>query len=76
MPLVTASLTAPPFGSALPEPAWATVDEIAADRGAPVDVVQARVDDALARGLLQASVRGLVVTPAGRRHTERAAGLA
>ena len=64
------------FGSALPEPAWATVDEIAADRGAPVDVVQARVDDALARGLLQASVRGLVVTPAGRRHTERAAGLA
>ena len=42
------------FGSVLPEPAWATVDEIARDRGTPVDVVQARVDDALARGLLQA----------------------
>ena len=53
------------FGSALPAPAWATVEEIAADRGAPRDVVQARVDDALARGLLQAGGRGLVVTPAG-----------
>jgi len=30
------------FGSALPEPAWATVAEIAADRGAPVDVVGVR----------------------------------
>ncbi|MEJ7785995.1 MAG: hypothetical protein WKF96_14410 [Solirubrobacteraceae bacterium] len=62
------------FGSALPQPAWATVDEIAADRGAPLDVVQARVDDALQCGLLQTCGRGLVVTPDGERHTERAAG--
>jgi len=64
------------FGSALPEPAWATVEEIARDRGAPVEVVRARIDDALARGLLQAGGRGVTVTPAGRQHTERAAGLA
>ena len=62
------------FGSALPEPAWATVEEIARDRGAPVEVVWARIDDALARGLLQAGGRGVTVTPAGRQHTERAAG--
>jgi len=64
------------FSAALPEPAWATVDEIARDRGAPVNVVQARVDDALDRGLLRAGSRGLTVTPAGRARTERAAGLA
>ncbi len=63
------------FGAALPEPAWATVDEIAGDRGAPVDVVRVRVDDALERGLLVAGERGLTVTSAGRECAERAAGL-
>ena len=41
-----------------------------------MNVVQARVDDALDRGLLRAGSRGLTVTPAGRARTERAAGLA
>ena len=63
------------FGSALPEPAWATVHEIARDRGAPVEIVQPHVDDALARGLLQAGARGVTVTSAGQQHTQRAAGL-
>ena len=63
------------FGSALPEPAWATVEEIAADRGASRDVVQARVNDALRRGLLRAVDRGVTVTPTGRQHTQQAAGL-
>jgi len=63
------------FGSALPEPAWATVDEIARDRGAPLDVVQARVDDALTRGLLQAGARGVSVTPAGRGFRPQVCGI-
>ena len=63
------------FGKALPAPAWATPDEIARDRGAPGDVVQARVDDALARGLLRSEPRGLTVTPAGHDHIAQAAGL-
>lgn len=57
------------------EPAWATVDEIAADRGVRLEVVQARVDDAVDRGLLRAVGRGLTVTPAGHEHTERASRL-
>lgn len=63
------------FGSALPAPAWATPDEIARDRGAPGDVVQARVDDALARGLLRSEPRGLTVTAAGHDHIAQAAAL-
>jgi len=64
------------FGSELPAPAWATTEEIARDRGAPDDVVQARVDDALGRGLLRSERHGLTVTPAGHEHIAQAAGLA
>lgn len=64
------------FGMALPAPAWATPDEIAQDCGAPGEVVQARVDDALARGLLRSEPRGLTVTPTGHDHIAQAAGLA
>ena len=39
----------------LPAPAWATTEEIAHDRGAPVDVVEALVSEALQHGLLALS---------------------
>lgn len=48
----------------LPAPAWATTEEIAQDRGAPLDVVQTLVDDALDRGLLlRATPHGFLVVP-------------
>lgn len=64
------------FGRTLPEAAWATVEEIARDIGAPGNVVQALVDDALDRGLLRPGARGLTITPAGLEHIERSTGIA
>ena len=59
-------------GIALPGPAWATAQEIAEDRGAPLDLVEQLVDDAIGRGLLTAATpRRVIVTPAGREHAER-----
>ena len=53
----------------LPAPAWATTEEIARDRGAPVDVVEAFVSEALQRGLLAAEPgRGVTVTEAGHAY--------
>lgn len=50
----------------LPGPAWATPQEIADDRGAPLDLVEQLVDDALRQGLLTAPTpRHVVLTPAG-----------
>lgn len=57
----------------LPGPAWATPDEIADDRGAPLDVVERLIDDALRQGLLTTPApRRVVLTPAGREHAQHA----
>jgi hypothetical protein len=57
----------------LPAPAWATPEEIAEDRGAPLDLIERLVDDALRRGLLTAAARRRVVlTAAGRDYAQRA----
>lgn len=57
----------------LPAPAWATIEEIARDRGAPVDVVQALVSKALQRRLLASEPgRGVTVTAAGHAYNARA----
>ena len=57
----------------LPQPAWATPEEIAEDRGAPLDLVEQLVDEALGRGLLTAPApRRVVLTPGGRQHAEHA----
>ena len=59
--------------AALPAPAWATLEEIAADRGVPVTLVDELVDQALRRDLLAAeSGRGVSVTAAGHEHTAQA----
>lgn len=53
----------------LPAPAWATAEEIAHDRGAPVDVVEALISEALQRGLLASQPgRGMNVTAAGHAY--------
>jgi len=53
----------------LPAPAWATIEEIARDRGAPVDVAEAFVSKALQRGLLALEPgRGVTVTAAGHAY--------
>jgi hypothetical protein len=58
---------------ALPQPAWATPEEIAEDRGAPLDLIEQLVDDALRRGLLTAPApRRVVLTAAGRDYAQRA----
>ena len=57
----------------LPAPAWATTEEIAHDRGAPVDVVEALVSEALQRGLLASQPgRGVNVTAAGHAYNAQA----
>jgi hypothetical protein len=55
-------------GMTLPGPAWATACEISQDRGVTVDTVEPVVADALLRGLMEPTPRGLVVTPAGLEH--------
>ncbi len=51
---------------ALPGRSWATVEEIACDRGVPPTVAQRLIREALQRGLLAAEPRrGVVVTAAG-----------
>lgn len=56
----------------LPGPAWATPQEIADDRGAPLEHIQQLIDEALNRGLLAARApQRLVVTAAGRAHADR-----
>ncbi|MDQ3881464.1 MAG: hypothetical protein M3295_10385 [Chloroflexota bacterium] len=53
-------------GMTLPGPPWASADEIARDRGVPVDVVSPLIDDGLQRELLTSRTgRGVAVTPAG-----------
>lgn len=53
--------------TALPRPAWATLAEIAEDRGVSVDVVAPLIDDAVRRGLLAGDYDdGVTVTAAGR----------
>lgn len=60
-------------GLTLPTPAWATTEEIADDRGAPLSIVAELVQDALSRGLLARQERGVVVTPAGHEYAVRGA---
>jgi len=56
----------------LPGPAWATPQEIADDRGAPLEQVQQLIDDALRRGLVtEPAPKRVLMTPAGRAHIER-----
>lgn len=58
-------------GMTLPGLSWATVDEIARDRGVALDVVSPLVDDALQRDLLTARPgRGVAVTPVGLSYLE------
>jgi hypothetical protein len=52
----------------LPGPAWATPGEVADRRGAPVDVVEPLLADALQRGLLLGHERGVAVTAAGHEY--------
>ena len=57
----------------LPAPAWATTEEIARDRGAPLDVVDVLVAEALQRGLLASQPgRGVTVTAAGHAYNAKA----
>ena len=57
----------------LPAPAWATTEEIAHDRGAPVDVVEALVSETLQHGLLALEPdRGVTVTAAGHAKNAKA----
>ena len=52
---------------------WATTEEIARDRGAPLDIVEALVSEALQRGLLALEPgRGVTVTAAGHAYNARA----
>ena len=60
-------------GLTLPAPSWATTAEIADDRGAPLDIVAALVEDALNDGLLALHERGVVVTAAGHERILRTA---
>ena len=58
----------------LPRPAWATVQEIADDRGVSVDIVATHTDEAVRRGLLEHhDARDVTLTAAGHEHAERAA---
>lgn len=57
---------------ALPGASWATIDEIASDRGVTPDVVSPLVNDALRRDLLTTRPeRGVAVTPAGLAYLEQ-----
>jgi hypothetical protein len=57
----------------LPAPAWATIEEITRPRGAPIDVVEALVSEALPRGLLAPEPgRGVTVTAAGHAYNAQA----
>lgn len=58
----------------LPRPAWATVQEIADDRGVSIDVVVPLIDNAVGRGLLEHDdAHGVTVTAAGHEYLARAA---
>ena len=52
----------------LPRHAWATVQEIADDRGVSIDIVAPLIDDAVRRGLLVTTTYGVTVTAAGREY--------
>jgi hypothetical protein len=57
----------------LPSVPWATTEEIAHDRGIPIAIAQALVDDALQRGLLrELPGRGVIATHAGQQHARDA----
>ena len=53
----------------LPRLAWATVQEIADDRGVSINVVAPLIDDAVRRGLLEHDdAHGVTVTTAGHEY--------